>query len=349
MKRFFQTIAFRLRDIPPRRAFTLVELVVVLGLIGILTHLLVREMSRFQTSRLRESADRQLETLRAAVAGSPDSRDATGARIREGFIADMGRAPRALPVDSDDDASPLSLRELWARPGDVAEFALRPATAANLLPSCAALADPDVYVPCGWRGPYIRLPLSQTRLRDPWGNTVETPDSASQCRIYGADTNAAVVKGEAIAWVRHLGADGRDDSLDPANAARRADDADRWCRIDSDSDSPPATRLLVTARALDSTGCADAMAIGRTVTGVVYSPCGGAITAAVETAVLPDGACVNLRFNGLTPGTRILRMRLGGMAPGDPAIVGVVHALRLQPGDNSFVETFRTDSQVVAP
>ncbi len=349
MKHPFHSIASRFRDLPPRHAFTLIELVVVLVLIGVLTHLLVGEMSRFQTRRLNEAADTQLESLRLAIAGSPDYRDATGARIREGFVADMGRAPRALRIYPDDAGSPLSLRELWERPSDVAEFALRPATAENLLPSCASLADQDVCVPCGWRGPYIQLPISQTRLRDPWGNTIETPDTASSPRIFGADTNAVVSEGEEIVWVRHLGADGRDDSLAGAHGAFHALDRDRWLRVDADSDARPATSLLVTTRVLDSTGCADAMSIGRSVTGVLYSPCGSAITAAVETATLPAGASVNLRFKGLTPGTRILRLRLGGLAPEDPMIVGVVHSLRLQPGDNSFVETFRTDSQVVAP
>ena len=357
MKSSLMMLYFQLRSIPRRRAFTLIELVVVLALVGILTHLLVNEFSRFHARSMRAAADSHLAAIRAAVAGDPDARDSTGARIREGFIADMGRAPRAIRIDSDDPTSPLSLRELWERPADADDFAMRPATAANLVAGCESAVDPYVYVPCGWRGPYIRLPLNQTRLRDPWGNPVETPDSAGTARLFGASTNAsdAISEGEAIAWVRHLGADGRDDSLDPVGADRSADDADRWCRIDSDPDEPRETRLLVTARVLDANGCADAASLGRTVTGILYSPCGSAITAAVETASVPAGASVNLRFGSLTPGTRVLRVRLDGIAASDdgaavvPPLLGVVHSLRLQPGDNSFVETFRTDSQVAAP
>lgn len=350
MKQAFIALAAHMASMPRRRAFTLIELVVVLVLLGVLTHMLVNETTRFRSSRLRAEADRGLEAIRSAVAGDPDARDATGARIREGFIADMGRAPRAVPIDPDDPDSPLSLRELWEKPAGAGEFALRQAVAGNLVAGCADLADPDVYVPCGWRGPYLRLPQGQARLRDPWGNTVETPDSAGQPRIFGASTNesASLSSGDPVAWVRHLGADGREDSL-----ARRgkpgADDADSWCRIDSDSAEAHATRLLVTARVLDRDGCADASATGRTVSGTLFSPCGGAITAAVSRATVPAGSSATLVFEGLTPGTRVLRLRLGAAAPGGPESVGVVHSLRLQPGDNSFVETFRTDSAVVSP
>ena len=47
--------------------FTLVELVVVLAVIAVLTHLAVRELSHLRDGKLAKVADRQLEEIRASV------------------------------------------------------------------------------------------------------------------------------------------------------------------------------------------------------------------------------------------------------------------------------------------
>ena len=121
-----------------KRAFSLVELVVVLAVIAVVTHIAVHELSQVREARMAAAADRQLEALRDAVWSS----GADGAPA--GFLADVGRLPRRLD-------------ELWRKPEDVALFTV-------------AEAPDGVRVPTGWRGPYLRLPFSRTRLLDPWGN-----------------------------------------------------------------------------------------------------------------------------------------------------------------------------------
>ena len=58
----------------------------------------------------------------------------------------------------------VGLSELWLLPSGIAPFAL--IQSAN---------DTDVVVPCGWRGPYLRLALGQTSIRDGWGNPLNLP------------------------------------------------------------------------------------------------------------------------------------------------------------------------------
>jgi hypothetical protein len=220
-------------------------------------------------------------------------------------------------------------------------FAPPPRTTSSRPAADSASPIPTPTSPAAGRGPYLRLPLGATRLLDPWGNPLETPDTAGCARLLDAATNA-VAPGSAIAWACHFGADGRRD--DPAERGSAPEDADALLRVDADSVTPVATRLLVTVRQLDTLGAAAADAPGRQASAVLYSPCGSAITAAVHVATLDASATAQILFDaGLTPGTRVLRVRL------DNGQTGAPHSLRLQPGDNAFVETFRSPSGGFAP
>ena len=186
-----------------RNGFTLIELTLVLFVLALSAHLAVRELSRQRVQRLRVAADRQLSEIALAVCNTDT----------EGFLSDLGRLPAALPLDPDDEASPLSLRELWSRPDGIADHRARPATAANLADGAPDdLADSDLLIPCGWGGPYLRLPPAATRLLDPWGNPVETPDAAGLPRLLDADLAAVATNGQPVAAIRHYGSDGLDDA-----------------------------------------------------------------------------------------------------------------------------------------
>ncbi len=126
--------------------FTLLELAIVLAILGVLTLLAVREIGQVQDQQRFEASQRGLETIRAAVWGSPDDRAPDGSGVRAGFVADVGRLPGQLD-------------ELWTNTTGMSAFELRPDA-----------GDGEVLVAGGWRGPYVRLSWSATNLLDGWGN-----------------------------------------------------------------------------------------------------------------------------------------------------------------------------------
>ncbi|MES2571601.1 MAG: prepilin-type N-terminal cleavage/methylation domain-containing protein, partial [Verrucomicrobiota bacterium] len=150
-----------------RNAFSLLELLVVLAILAIVTALAVRSLDGVESQRRYESAQRGLQELSDAVLGSPDDRNADGSRTVGGFVADMGR----LPMTSG--AMELELRELWENPNPGAAFDVRAAILENGVAD--ADKDPQVLVPGGWRGPYLRLPLGASTLLDAWGNPITSP------------------------------------------------------------------------------------------------------------------------------------------------------------------------------
>jgi len=230
-----------------KRAFTLVELVVVLLVLTLVTHLAVRELSSYRDRKLSLAADRQLESLRNAVS--------------DGFLADMGRLPRVTdePKAASDSVSHATLSELWRCPEDASPYAVLPAVASNLVENLrTTLTNADIFVATGWRGPYVRLPMGKSRLLDPWGNPIEETDDAGLPRL-------VLTNGEVVA-ASHYGPhaqsrDRRTLSLLPDGGAR--------------------SRLVV--RCVSTGGAA----IDRTVEYRWYGPASGLITGAVAKAVFP--------------------------------------------------------------
>ena len=238
-----------------KRAFTLIELVVVLAVIAVLTHLAVRELSHLRDAKLTKAADAQLETIRASVYARNVGEEASG------FLADMGRLPRL--VDG------MTLSELWEMPTNALPYAVRPATEENLVPGLSALANASVYVPTGWRGPYLRLPFGKSRLFDPWGNPVEREDAARLPRL-------TVSNGFVVA-VSHYGPRAQADGI-------------RTLSILPDPNSGATSRLIV------STTSASDISVSW------YGPASGLVTGATHTV----SAAAPYTFEGLTPGSRIL-------------------------------------------
>ena len=258
-----------------QHGFSLVELTLVLFILALAAHLGVRDLSRVRAARLRAAADRQLEEIAAAVYVEEGG-------VPAGFLADMGRLPRAEGAAA---AGPLSLLELWRRPAGTGDFRARPASAENLAPGAPAeIADAAVLVPCGWGGPYLRLPQGADRLRDPWGNPMETPDAAGLARLLGAD-GAAAAQGGEIRAVRHFGSDG----------------------------TPDADRRPAGAEAADALRAFETNAAGALCTfepGAVakihwYAPLGDKVTGGAEP--VPASASQAL-LRGLPPGVRFLKV-----------------------------------------
>ena len=259
-----------------KRGFTLVEMTVVLIILAALTHLAVRQLSQVRDARLETVANRQLEEICAAVY-------ARAAGESTGFLADMGRLPRIT------NATNATLEELWICPAGARDFALRPAVSNNFSAATAnigALEDATVYVPTGWRGPYLHIPFGRDELLDPWGNPMVEKDAADLQRL--------TVTNGFITAVSHYGATGQ----------RRGK---RTLPL-----APPqgATSRLVVTFVASTNG---------TVTCKWYGPASGLVTGASATLSFP-GSVV---FDGLTPGLRVVKDDVTGVAryidlhPGD--------------------------------
>jgi prepilin-type N-terminal cleavage/methylation domain-containing protein len=156
-----------------RRGFTLLEMVVVLAILAVVTAVATRELVRGQDQHRFAASQRGLEELRAAILGAPAIRALDGTPLLTGFVADMGRYP-------------TSLAELWTNITGTA-FALR-----------AADDDAEVLLAGGRRGPYVRLPIGASSLKDGWGREFLFSKAGDDIEFghYGSDgTNSTSTSG----------------------------------------------------------------------------------------------------------------------------------------------------------
>ena len=217
--------------IDSRKGFTLLELVIVLGILSVLTMLLTRSFTEKQHELRVERSNRLLETLDRAIAG-----DRWGNGGLNGsnpcVVGEMGRLPRAVTNVADETI--LTLAELVRQPEAAAPFGVYPA-----VPFCRAAQaqgivplpmDERVFVPMGWRGPYLQLPpgMREPFVYDGWGNAMVSqntslaglpdPDAGLLPSRLLAETWAddetdspsaqTATNGMPIAFIRHLGANG---------------------------------------------------------------------------------------------------------------------------------------------
>ena len=245
-------------------AFTLIEMVVVLVVLSVAAHLAVRELGKYRDAKKVEEADRQLELVRAAVWCVPDGGEPFG------FLADVGRLPHLRNGE---------LSELWKRPAELREYAVLAATTNNICiaddDGRRALKDEDVFVPTGWRGPYIYMPLGCDALLDPWGNPLEECDTAHLRRIWTDESGCATN-------IAHYGVSAQ-------------------------------TRERKDASLLPDGGATSTLTIYPEIVGdnafsgeIEYrwfGPADGMITGAVKKVAYPNP----VRFEGLTPGIRIIK------------------------------------------
>jgi type II secretory pathway pseudopilin PulG len=142
-----------------RPALTLLELVVVLGILALLSTVAVRSLEPIADQARYEATQRTLNDLRSATAGDHAYRFSSGRPVISGFVADTG----GLPSSVDD---------LLACPVGVATHA------AQTFDSDRDTLD-DVTLSSGWNGPYLQLGAGQTSIVDGWGRAPAVAIGAS--------------------------------------------------------------------------------------------------------------------------------------------------------------------------
>ncbi|MEL7264988.1 MAG: prepilin-type N-terminal cleavage/methylation domain-containing protein [Planctomycetota bacterium] len=176
-----------------RSGLTLLELVVVLAILAATATAAAVATERILAQRRAEITTQTLDAFRRSVLGRfgrvetvPGITTNLDAPSGNGFIADMGH----FPIATGSDAS-TQLSELWVQPAGVSPFGLK-----------TAPGDPDVTLMCGWRGPYLDLPLDAVRLRDGYGRDL---------RVLSSDMSGSpidAIDGAPVHGITSLGSDG---------------------------------------------------------------------------------------------------------------------------------------------
>lgn len=179
-----------------RAGFTLAEMLVVLVILALLAIAAVQSLSPVADQARFDVTTRTLNQLQAAFIGDQGLRQPDGTPLITGFVADVGRLPILQGT-----ASETQLLELW-----------------DTNPTTNALADTfkfgnrhgpapydGIYLPCGWRGPYLRFGVGTTaELFDGWKNSfVLTVDGSNQLQAviwaavspYSENLNVAATAG----------------------------------------------------------------------------------------------------------------------------------------------------------
>lgn len=200
--------------------FTLLELVVVLAILAILTGMAVASFTAVEDQTRFDATTRLVEDVEISILGERSLRNANNQPLINGFVADMGRLPKALNRNGI-----LQPAELWSAvltesPLVVLEpFQLRVADSTNIssaykispIDTSAGIqtlteitapsdilnvVDSKVFLGSGWRGPYLHLGPGKETLLDSWGNAMEllrADNSAAALNdtVYGALSRGA--------------------------------------------------------------------------------------------------------------------------------------------------------------
>ncbi|HZE97521.1 MAG TPA: prepilin-type N-terminal cleavage/methylation domain-containing protein [Planctomycetota bacterium] len=161
---------------------TLVELLVVLTIMAAVTTAAVVSTNGIFDQSKFEASQRTLEEIHFSVLGDASARDERGSLRLSGFLADVGRLPKAKGNDP-----LLQLGELWDPAG-------LPAYSSH-----TAAGDADVTMMTGWNGPYVRITVASFQQADGWGRPF---------LFFKADGVTSVADTDEIAVIKNLGADG---------------------------------------------------------------------------------------------------------------------------------------------
>lgn len=165
-----------------RSGLSLMELVIVLAILAATATVATVATERILSQKRFELTQSTLAAVRSAVLGKHGPGESTAGQKSqiEGFVADMGRLPLLHEMDTEA-GKELQPVELWQVPADV-----------NLEPydRKQAAVDPEVWISCGWRGPYLEMPVGRERLIDGWGRSFV---------LFSFDESGEPTNGEALA------------------------------------------------------------------------------------------------------------------------------------------------------
>ena len=152
-----------------RRALTLLEMMVSLGILAVLSTMAVRALDPIADQSRYEATQRLLLDLREATVGDRRAKGINGEPIVRGFVSDVGRLP-------------TSLSDFTTLPAGVIAFS------SQSFDSDRDTVD-DVTLSSGWKGPYLQLGIGQDSIVDGWNRApLIDPDAGTfDIRSLGAD------------------------------------------------------------------------------------------------------------------------------------------------------------------
>lgn len=151
-----------------RSGLTLLELMVVLVILAIVATVALQSLQPRVDSQRVSATAMLLREVRDATIGPLQKYQTDGTPLVSGFVSDVGRLPLGESSDAEL-ASVITLGELWDVQSGLAisfpyQFRSGPAQPIDYS---------KIRLPCGWRGPYLQLPIGMNSLKDPWGRLPE--------------------------------------------------------------------------------------------------------------------------------------------------------------------------------
>jgi type II secretory pathway pseudopilin PulG len=157
---------------PRRAAVTLLELVVVLGILALLAGVAVQSLDPIANQSRYELTQSVLNAMSIAIVGDPDANNMNGQRTISGYVSNTG----TLPTSVDD---------LLIRPTALLAYGTQSFDSDRDLVN-------DLTLSRGWNGPYLRLGAGRTSILDGWGNMPLLQNNAGMLTIVsrGSDNDS---------------------------------------------------------------------------------------------------------------------------------------------------------------
>ena len=298
---------------------TLLELLVVLTILVVLSTVAITSTSGVADQARYEATQRTLQSLSDAVLGPVNQRDADGSLLITGFVADMGRLPQATAETTSDGGTVFTLKELWTNVNSLPTHTVLQAVAPNVNDS--SLADPDVYVSTGWRGPYLNLSPGNTVFRDGWGAELASPGgtvaSVPYALLMNQEGSPITAAGQFIGQVNSFGANGVQDAN---NTGYDLDMAATFSTAQTTANVALTVQVLKADGSLTTPMSSDQISVRL----FAPDPSTGLIFVTNQLLAFSSNPLSFASLPASTPGPRVLRAYYSGSVTASAAVVPVI-------------------------